>query len=513
MLMKRLRFPGVALAVLGVLFAGLSVTLFNGTAMSAVDYELCEPCQSYESTGQEPCTIMHPSSETLREWMEEYDNSPKAPVDMQTLEIPSDRGSLSLLSHLQYTPSERNQGYCGNCWAWAGTGVMEIALDVQNGINDRLSIQYLNSNYNGGSGSNWACCGGSCTTVATFYTGTGQAIPWSNTNASWQDGGQTCGSENTTVPAGNIATTPNYPIKSIQQQTISTTGGLGQAAAIANIKNVLDQNKAIYLSYFLATGDDWDDFTYFWLNQSESTIWNPDSYCGNTYGTGGGGHGVLCVGYNDEAGTDNDYWIMVNSWGTAGVNRPNGTFYLDMDMDYDCYFVDPPHAYYSFHWQTLDITYGIWESYSGSGHNPQCDEFYDFATEHTVYMYGTGFTASETYKVIYWDGAVKRMVDNGLTPSTDGTLESLWTLDSGQATPGNWQVTVYTQYANPSSYSATDPDIVTDDISYGGYAFYVDESAIPEFPSVLAAISSLTLCSGIYLWMKRRWINRPQQAS
>jgi len=105
------------------------------------------------------------------------------------------------------------------------------------------------------------------------------------------------------------------------------------------------------------------------------------------------------------------------------------------------------------------------------------------------------------------------MVDNGLTPSTDGTLESLWTLDPDQATPGDWQVTVYTQYADPSSYNATDPNIVTDDISYGGYAFYVDESAIPEFPSVLAAIASLALCPGIYLWMKRRSRKNLKQAS
>ena len=35
------------------------------------------------------------------------------------------QGSKSLLSHLQYTPVQRNQGNCGNCWVWASTGAIE----------------------------------------------------------------------------------------------------------------------------------------------------------------------------------------------------------------------------------------------------------------------------------------------------------------------------------------------------------------------------------------------------
>ena len=37
------------------------------------------------------------------------------------------------MDHLQSTTGERDQGSCANCFAWAGTGVMEIALDVQTG--------------------------------------------------------------------------------------------------------------------------------------------------------------------------------------------------------------------------------------------------------------------------------------------------------------------------------------------------------------------------------------------
>ena len=74
--------------------------------------------------------------EDLLRGVEAYNNAQVAPV--QGLEIPSPTTSLSLLDHLQYTPSERNQGYCGNCWVWAGTGIMEIALDVD-GITEGLN--------------------------------------------------------------------------------------------------------------------------------------------------------------------------------------------------------------------------------------------------------------------------------------------------------------------------------------------------------------------------------------
>jgi hypothetical protein len=349
--MTRLKFITIVLAMLILISAILISGLLNGVARGD-DGEPCDECQQY--------TIMKPSPETLQRWVEAYNSAPTAPLTASGAQLPSPTASLDLIDHLEYTPSERDQGYCGNCWAWAGTGVMEIALDVQNGIKDRLSIQYLNSNYNGGSGSDWACCGGRLTDLAAFYTDTGQAIPWSNTNADWQDGSRQCSDGSTSVSAGSISTTPYYTITSIEAQTIPTLpidGVTDEATAIANIKNIFAQNKAVSFTYFMATDDDWNDFIDFWVNQDETAIWNPDSSCGNTADAGFGGHSVLCVGYNDDPGTDNDYWIMVNSWGTTS-DRPDGLFRLDMHMNYDCYFYDPyPDGYYSFYWETLAITY------------------------------------------------------------------------------------------------------------------------------------------------------------
>ena len=300
----------------------------------------------------EPCTIMHPDHETLMKWIDDYDNAQAANIDPE-VDVPSE-GAFDLLSHFQYTPSERNQGSCGNCWVWAGTGVMEVALDVENSILDRLSIQYLNSCYSG----SYACCGGNLSDFTSYYSGTGKTIPWSNTNASYQDASRTCANGSSGVSCASIVTTPDYPVTSISAQSI-TTQGVAQATAISNIKNVLHQNKAVWFAFYLPTAGDWNNFRTFWNGSGENVIWNPDFSCGHTWVNGeGGGHAVLCVGYNDDD-PNNRYWIIVNSWGTAGGGRPNGIFRLDMDMNYSCQFNYYGSPNYSFEFQTLDIDFNV----------------------------------------------------------------------------------------------------------------------------------------------------------
>jgi len=295
--------------------------------------------------------VMHPDQETLEKWIEDYSTAPLAELEVRSWEAASLGGSQDLLGHLEYTPGERDQGVCGNCWVWAGTGIMEIALDVQEGIRDRLSIQYLNSNYNGGSGSGWACCGGDLWGVADFYDDAGITIPWSNTNAQWQDYSRQCGDHSSSVPADTISTTPSYSVSSIQAVTIPTQR-VSQATAIANIKNVLDQDKAVWFAFLLPNSSACGDFFTFWGSGNESAVYEMDKFCGIPYSHFEGcGHAVLCVGYNDED-PGNSYWIMLNSWGTTS-KRPNGLFRINMDMAYGC--VNLP--YYSFYWQTLDVSF------------------------------------------------------------------------------------------------------------------------------------------------------------
>lgn len=343
----------------GWLWGILSLVLCFALVSSAVAPALaddaeggCDDCPSY--------SIMRPDRETLERWIEAYNNAPRAYIEMEGFQVPSPRGSLSLLDHLEYTPAERNQGNCGNCWAWAGTGCLGIALHVQEGIKDRLSVQYINSCQSG----DYACCGGWLSDLANFYDptgGTGMCIPWSNTNASWQDISKLCADGSSDVNCGSISTAPNYPITAIQEQVVPTLpldGVTDQATAIANIKNVLGQNKAVWFAFYLPNSAAWtgpNGFITFWNNNAESDVYDMDQFCSIPYNDSpgeGGGHAVLCVGYNDDS--ENSYWVMLNSWGTT-AGRPNGLFRIDMDMNYQC--VNDP--YYSFYWQTLDVTFDI----------------------------------------------------------------------------------------------------------------------------------------------------------
>jgi len=387
--------------------------------------------------------VMQPDSETRHEVLKRCDPVLQPHVNSG---VPSQRASRSLLSHLSYVPVERDQGSCGNCWVWAGTGVLEVALDVNEGVLDRLSIQYFNSKYNGGTGPNWAGCGGWLPDFAEFYANEGFAIPWSNTNAFYADGHQTSG-EGTSVPWQTISTIPNYTITQCTVESIGTHG-VEQSVAINNIKNVIDQGRPVCFGYFLATGASWNQFFDFWNYQSENVTWNPDFSCGDVWNSGGGGHAVLCVGYND-LDPNNAYWIMVNSWGTAYGGRPNGIFRIDINMNYDCYFFDPyPQAYYSLYWQTLNVTYDIKQANCGISLESQEDTG-STSNQGTIAFNGTSYSlpsnvsqkpgnysvtylANDGYEFDHWQTLGNVTVSNAtssmtyVTVSEDGALKAVY---------------------------------------------------------------------------------------
>ena len=318
-----------------------------------LDFGVAGPLDFETGAKVEEYPIMRPTPDEAKLWTGQYNAAPGAYISpMVSAKLAGAPGtSCSLLGNLQYTPSERNQGSCGNCWAWAGTGVMEIDYARQMGLKDRFSVQYLDSNYNGGCGVNGACCGGWLEDLAGFYKSKGKAIPWSNSNAQYKDPSRTCGGCSA-QSASSISTSPSYSISSITATTIPTQGA-GKEAAISNIKNVLQQGKAVWFGYFLPTGTAWSAFTSFWNNNAESVVWQPDAYSGNIYNyQTGGGHAVLCVGY-DDTDPNNRYWIMLNSWGKSTL-RPGGLFRVNMNMNYDCQY---PGLGYAFYWMTLDMTY------------------------------------------------------------------------------------------------------------------------------------------------------------
>jgi hypothetical protein len=213
---------------------------------------------------------------------------------------------------------------------------MEIARSVQSAGDDRLSIQFVNSCKT----DRYACFGGTAEMFRAWSQDVaGFAIPWSNTNASFQDATQSTGQQQSNVSCDSIAKSPNYSVGSTIGLTQLTTFGAGQATAIARIKGVLNSNRAVWMGFFLPNEAAWhgtNGFSTWFSNNNQSAIWNPDAYCGSTWdANGAGGHAVIIVGYNDDD-SNNPYWIVLNSWGTANGNRPDGIYRLAMKVNYDC---------------------------------------------------------------------------------------------------------------------------------------------------------------------------------
>ena len=64
---------------------------------------------------------------------------------------------------------------------------------------------------------------------------------------------------------------------------------------------------------------------------------------------------------------------------------------------------------------------------------------------------------------------------------------------------GDWYAIVYeTKYTAPTPHDPDWPCTLVED------TFHVEPSAIPEFPTTLAAIIALALPAGAYFWMRRR---------
>ena len=366
--------------------------------------------------------IMHPDRETRDKWIEGYNALPVTTIDESALKTRATASvdSFSMLDWVPYVPEERHQGSCGDCWVWAGTGCMEIAHLVENDVHDRLSIQFFNSNYGLGDGTDYACCGGFLGDFAAAYSG-GFAVPWDNFNANWQDGNTECGGV-TNVHRDSIVIEPRYNLGAVTAYAVGTHD-VDQHIAIGTIKYLLQNGYPVNFAFYLPNDSAWTAFGNFWNTQPEEAIWSA-FYCGQDYNDDegeGGGHAVLCVGYNDEEGTANDYWIMLNSWGDAGGNRPNGVFRVAMDINYKCELDGLSSEYneYSLIWMYLEVDF--------TNSAPKADAGGPYIGDEgtSILFDASGSTDPDGHALEYaWDFDDDGLWDTGW--STDPTVTHTW---------------------------------------------------------------------------------------
>lgn len=255
------------------------------------------------------------------------------------------KGQKSLLGYMPYIGPERHQQSCGNCWAWASTGAMEIELSAFKNIYDRLSVQYINSVLFSDFSRINACNGGATSYFTSVYSKKSKLIPWSNVNADFKDGngGKFCKDDNNqsywcpNVSTDEIQDIPNYPITSLGLIRVNNLNDTTQET-VQKIKHYINNNFPVVMEFCFTAAN---NFTKFWLDGNEDDVWDmsyisPNAPSNSTYSSDC--HAVLITGYNDLSDNDDENYLeILNSWGTPS-NRPNGIFKTKLNMNYGLKF-------------------------------------------------------------------------------------------------------------------------------------------------------------------------------
>jgi serine protease len=167
-------------------------------------------------------------------------------------------------------------------------------------------------------------------------------------------------------------------------------------------------------------------------------------------------------------GKDDEYgWGLLDAPDAIGASLPTAASYKDADGD------------------TVPET--PWETFS------------DYDTEHIVYISSAGLLPSSNYRMAYYDSTNAKRDTQNDTSDASGDLTTQHTFIDGTDQPGTWRVIVSDQlHTPPVTYSSSWTYTLAED------TFTVQSSAIPEFPTALAAMAALSLSAGIYLWMRRK---------
>ncbi|MTI83721.1 MAG: hypothetical protein FH756_07410 [Firmicutes bacterium] len=137
-----------------------------------------------------------------------------------------------------------------------------------------------------------------------------------------------------------------------------------------------------------------------------------------------------------------------------------------------------------------------WNSYSDSERTVQSSSF--SGDSNTVYMEGSNLRSNRDYKVIYFN-------PNGDEVRTD----TFANIAEGKIDKSSLQLSEYqnTEYGVAGEWHALLLMRASDGGDYEEIAncvFYVEETAIPEFSSVMAAFFVVASCAGIYMGFRRK---------
>jgi C1A family cysteine protease len=226
-----------------------------------------------EHTIERLCGLREPSG-----WLED------APVERLTASLQASALPSSFDWRTQNgTTPIKNQGQCGDCWAFGTVAPLESQIKLQCNLTVDLSEQYLTScNLQG-----WGCNGGwwahdyHMSKLGKDNTAAGAVL---EADDPFKAANTACGGPyKHPYQITNWAYIAGQPMPSVQaiKQAIYTYGPI---------------SAAVYV------GPKFQAYSSGIFDASESGQVN---------------HAIALVGWNDDLGTDNGYWILRNSWGTG----------------------------------------------------------------------------------------------------------------------------------------------------------------------------------------------------
>jgi len=203
-----------------------------------------------------------------------------------------------------YMTSVKDQGAnCGSCWDFAAIGAMEAQYQINRG-NPSTGIDLSEQDA-------LSCSGGDCggwwlDLILDYLKNSG--VP-DDACSSYVDGNLASGK----TPC------PTYHCSNYAARKYYITGWSWISTDAATIKNYIYTYRHPVIVWMPIFNDfPWYDANY-WQNYFYSHVatWQEPPYRG--------GHFVVIVGWDDQgAGTDDDYWIVRNSWGTSGGDVNDG---------------------------------------------------------------------------------------------------------------------------------------------------------------------------------------------